>query len=872
MTTSDHLLSRKQWLHLLRVGLTTEAWDFVRQAADAYLQHVPNDLTVQLLQAEALLGMGDTEAAYRLAAEVALRDPEDAHAHDLCRRALPPSADERQRVAIAGALVALRGEAIEIPAPAWGQAVQRAYHALQNGHPEAAQAFLLPALPGHGDIPLLAVAHLQVMWALGDWAATLHLARTYHLRWPRTLAIGLILAHHLAESGQEAESVAMLHALAVADPAAQVARRLFGSDFPYRALWAPALSAPLEIPLPAAVAAALGKNRLPTASPPHRPRAAKSHRPASPPPSAPQPPLAAQKAATANTPSPRVEGSPPSTAVAEAAPPRHAVGAGKASVPSQGQHPTSRRRAAHRLKSDHLATTEGRFPVYVVLSTRRGLENRYGQETTRILVQHMEQLAAAVEKPRAWEALVLLADDTASAHRHGVKPVPANDPWAIKKQLAALDQALKRKGSMIGALLIVGGEEVVPFHRLPNPIEDDDDVVPSDNPYGSLDENYFAPTWPVGRLPGSADGDPTLLLAALRRLAADHRARHPRLPWHRRWWYWLRTHLPFIGRNAFKSLGYTAAVWEKAARDVFRTIGSPKTMLTSPPIHAESLGALPRAQAAYFNLHGLADTAAWYGQRPPTAPDDTPDYPVALRPEDIPPKQRTPRVVFSEACYGAHIHGKTPQTALALRFLYAGTHAFIGSTVTAYGTVTPPLSGADLLAHFFWQRLKLGIPAGEALRQAKYLYARQTHERFGFLDGEDQKTLISFVLYGDPLYRLENVPAVIGKSVLRPKRSLAVKAAEEHTTADQNSIPPRMSKQVQRLMQTYLPGNGGIAMLLAEERVAAQAKGNEPSKQRVARKVVVVSKQIPTGSITHRHFMRVSMDKRGKVIKVSVSR
>ena len=862
-TLSSHPLSRQQWLSLLRAGLGAQAWNFVRQAADVYLQHVPHDLTVQLLRAEALLGLGQAEEAYRLAAAVALRDPEDRRAHDLCWRALPPEADEHQRARVAGALVALGAGASDMPTSAWGQAVYQAYHALQNGHPGAAQEILLPVLPGHNDIPLLAVAHLRLVWASGDWVATLHLARAYHRRWPHTLAIGLILAHHLAESGQETESVAMLHAIAVEDPAAQVAQRLFGSNFPYRALWAPVLAAPLDMPLPAKVAAALGKNRLPSNASPRHSTGTKAH-PAAASPAASQPMSTTKSAsATATTSGPAERVAKASNESVTSPLPQRAHAAARR---------RKRRRASRRLKATNLSATEGRFPVYVVLSTRHGLETLYGQETAQILIRQMGQLATAVEKPREWGALVLLADDAASAHRHGVKPVPPGDPWAIKKQLAALDAALKRKGSMIGALLIVGGEKVVPFHRLPNPIEDDDDVVPSDNPYGSLDENYFAPTWPVGRLPGSADGDPTLLLAALRRLTAEHHSRRPHRRWHRRWWQWLRAHLPFIGRNAFKSIGYTAAVWEKAARDVFRTIGSPKTMLSSPPLQAESLGVLPRAQAAYFNLHGLADAAAWYGQRLPTSADDTPDYPVALRPEDIPPQQRTPRVVFSEACYGAHIRDKTPQTAIALRFLYAGTHAFIGSTVTAYGTVTPPLSGADLLAYHFWQRLKTGVPAGEALRQAKYLYARQTHERFGFLDGEDQKTLISFVLYGDPLYRLENAPTLVGKRVLRPKGSLALNAAEEHTAADANSIPPRMSKQVQQLVKTYLPGNGGIGMLLAEERVGGQTKGKGQSSHRLARKIVVVSKHIPTGTLTHHHFMRVSIDKRGKVVKVTVSR
>ena len=77
----------------------------------------------------------------------------------------------------------------------------------------------------------------------------------------------------------------------------------------------------------------------------------------------------------------------------------------------------------------------------------------------------------------------------------------------MKLSLADLDQALAKKGQMIGALVIVGGPDIVPFHHLPNPTDDIDKDVPSDNPYATLDSNYFVPEWPVGRIPGEAGKD-----------------------------------------------------------------------------------------------------------------------------------------------------------------------------------------------------------------------------------------------------------------------------------------------------------------------------------------------------------------------------
>ena len=877
MTSSHHTLSRSQWLHLLRTGIGTGAWDFVRDAADAYLRVVPNDMEIRLLKAEALLHKGFSAQAQEIAEAVALADPEDVYAQTLRWQTLPADAPAQQRESILGALAALKHLPDGAVAPNWGPTLAKAYEALHNSDLETAQQLLFSTLPGNDHIPLLAVVHLRLVHLLGDWAATLHLARTYHQRWPQTLAIRLILAHHLAESGQETQSVALLHTIALEDPAGQVLHRIFGHSHPYRALWTSTLEAPLEIPLPASVATALGKNRLPF-------QPASSNKAVRTPPP-PPPPASSPKVA----PTPPEAAPAPSAGKENAAPQPASHSAAAPTKPSAAQQPQPRRKrrsrarsrknlsqaekmlskAARRLKLNHLAQADGRFPVYVLLSTRQGLKARYGEETAKIIIEHMQQVAKAVASSPAWDAIVLLADDPASAHAHHVRPVSANDPWGIKKQLASLDQALASQGSMIGALLIVGGHEVVPFHQLPNPVEDDDDVVPSDNPYGAIDENYLAPTWSVGRLPGSADGDAGILLGALRRMAENHRSQQRQQPWYRRWWQWTVSRY-WLARQRTFSMGYTAAVWEKASRAVFGEIGSENALLASPPLNAEVLGALPRTRLAYFNLHGLAESASWYGQRN-TTDEDAPAYPVALRPEDIPARGHAPQVVFSEACYGAHIDEKTPNTALCLRFLYAGTYAFVGSTVTAYGAVEPPLAGADLLGHLFWQRLKAGLPAGEALRQAKYLYAQTIHQRHGFLDADDHKTLISFVLYGDPLHRIFATTTSTAKGILRPKHSPAVHAVKERVSEEANALPPHVSKQIKALVQTCLPGANGVKMLMTEETpVSSQSKSSKG--KRLTRKVVVVSKATQTGALKHRHFMRVTMDAKGKVLKVTLSR
>jgi len=133
-------------------------------------------------------------------------------------------------------------------------------------------------------------------------------------------------------------------------------------------------------------------------------------------------------------------------------------------------------------------------------------------------------------------------------------------------------------------------------------------------------------------------------------------------------------------------------------------------------VDADALPAegLAPARLSYFNLHGIEDGPEWYGQRSAGDPGSAPEYPVALRPSDVVNSGRAPLVVFSEACYGANVLGKTVADALCLRFLDSGTRALVGSTKIAYGSVGTPLIGADLLGQFFWRNVNSALPVGEA--------------------------------------------------------------------------------------------------------------------------------------------------------------
>ncbi len=455
----------------------------------------------------------------------------------------------------------------------------------------------------------------------------------------------------------------------------------------------------------------------------------------------------------------------------------------------------------------------------------------------------------------------------------------AGNAWQVKQLLQQLDEALAKRNEMVGAVLIVGGHDIIPFHLLPNPADDDDKDVPSDNPYATRDENYYVPEWPVGRIPTPADADLEFLLHLLGTIGRPESK--PSTNWLARLARWVYgVFHPLVVRFGH-SFGYTAGIWRQASLGVFRTIGQPKAMLVSPPTSAANLPteglAFPRL--SYFNLHGLEDTAEWYGQRAPEKDDAETEFPVALSPNQVTNSGRAPAVVFTEACYGANTFGKNTETALAMKFLASGTRSLAGSTKISYGAAAAPLIAADLLARQFWTNVTRGIPTGEALRLAKLSFAQEMHDRQGYLDGEDQKTLISFIHLGDPMYG----PALAdggtqAKTPMRRKSHPQLPAVllTSKLNDEATSATPEVEMGLKRALSQYLPGMGQAPLRYYQahpERMGSgAAKPHATAATRQPAWVVSLARTSSAHGAPHTQYARVSLDASGRLLKLVVSR
>lgn len=941
-------LSRELYLRLSGIAAQQGYTRFARQICLSWLAAFPGDLPASLMYAQLLQSEGHAEHALPILTRLCQTDPEDLGAAQTRHQAVQKvtsqakgrptgrsRSNHRPQVTANEALSAVlalgdpmspdshskSGAPIqEDTLTLWSQQVRQARLLLEKNSDnlgdstglDKAEESLRPALANIQATALVGITHLRLLKAKGAPKESLRtLAEFYRKHWPDCLQFDLFLAEALIEIGQAGEAVSLLHKAAARDITGQVAERLWGVNHAYRALWPERIELTLDIPIPASIAAAMGWNQLPVGTL-----------------------IQAEEVDEIEVPVDRINPKgmpelPPQIDISQVdfskedpeipeTLPRPVFSALPETLRSVQ---AELERVAERLHKPELARSDGRYPVYVVMTTRRGLANQYGAKA-ELLHEELRNLVKAVQSRRDWRAILFYADEGLPPNVRAARP---SDPWSLKLSLVDLDAHLRRRGEMIGAVLIVGGPDVVPFHRLPNPVDDVDDDVPSDNPYATRDENYFIPEWPVGRLPAGSSEDPSLLGAMIKTLADRHtavagRKRRTRRNWLVTLFDWLFRRLgPSTGsKHKMPSFGYSAAIWKQTSQMVFRPIGESRALRISPPLAASGLGSspLPSGRLAYFNLHGLVDAVEWYGQSEignikteeteglNSSMADPIEYPVALRPQDIINSGHAPEVVFSEACYGAHILGKRIEEALALKFLQAGSQAVAGSTCTAYGSINTPLTAADFLGHAFWNELKQGSSAGEALRRAKVSLAREMHHRQGYLDGEDQKTLISFVLYGDPLAQpLGNPiqpkgmshPAVIRS--LKPPRGVKTICDRARQEDIENPVPGEVIEYVKGIVEQYLPGMKDAQVSLSHEHSNCIMAGHEcptgqlhlkPSGKNVvmlegstppvtedtltSRRIIVLSKEVNGSAHLHRHYARLTLDEQNHLVKLVVSR
>lgn len=295
--------------------------------------------------------------------------------------------------------------------------------------------------------------------------------------------------------------------------------------------------------------------------------------------------------------------------------------------------------------------------------------------------------------------------------------IEKNDFISVQCEFKKINELLQEFERFGDHFILVGGDDLIPFGRVKNPCMDGDEKVLTDNIYSSTDKDILLPERIISRIPDGSD------LGFLHYIIEN-------------------LGNPFNGKKPF---GYTAKVWTNASKEVFSVING-KEILISPPYDHNSIKINRDSRYFYFNLHGSDQTPFWYGQ-------EGNRYPIALKPENL--KDVEDGISASEACYGAYIINKRVEDAISLTLLSKGIKAFVGSTTIAYGPSKPPSTEADLIVKLFFEEFLNGKTAGESFYLAKHKFFKKMIKTQGFLDEDDQKTLLQFVLYGDPTIKIK---------------------------------------------------------------------------------------------------------------------
>jgi hypothetical protein len=360
-------------------------------------------------------------------------------------------------------------------------------------------------------------------------------------------------------------------------------------------------------------------------------------------------------------------------------------------------------------------------------------EGKFGVTAKQNLETRLNQLVDFDAK-KGMSTKVVFVDDPASVAPFGIAATNLTTAQAIKGVVDAI--ATKAPQDYF---IAIGGHDIVPFFEYQNPVSGTTDkTVPSDNGYATSGANQLplVPDRSFGRLPTSNDSKPDLL------------------------WNQLDEILSFKPPAA-NGGGYAiyADYWSQPSRNIANQLGIPETSQSlSPPIDVQpNPGSFPTAgllagQFHFFNLHGDLRNSPWTGQDG----KNLRAYPQACLPTLIPPGVRH-TIAACEACYGGDSYGtkavrRTVGTANCLAYLNQQAIGFCGSTTIAYGGTndSPGLWAADLLVLYFLQGIRAGKAMGTALRDAKIRVAQDAMQKNGAYDDLTKKTLLQFLLYGDP--------------------------------------------------------------------------------------------------------------------------
>ena len=863
-------INRNQIITLSNAAYQLEEYGEAKKVLVAWLHKYPNDLWIRYRLAIILYKLGEFENAIRLCELIVSEDPEFYEVWGLLAVLYPDMSPDRK-------LAEYRAKKLQGDDGKKDKGLKGLFgKGRKSGEDDI-------AIENDEFDILTAVSNARLLLNDDDRASGSRILNIYYRRWPKTIQFKLILGHILNQVGRDDEGMAIIQSAVNADVTGQVGKRIWPDANPYANLWVDPGLLQLEIDqmkLPVGVVRLAGLENLnflvdensydmtpnvPTVQFQQDEKA----RPANAAPAASAPEAEPQRSDTA-------------APVRESGKDQQIFGEEKMNIEETsiisgknglfGGKTFSRRSKSEKLPIGEYVyrlkaqDADNRKPVYVIISSVSGLNRKYGANNKDFINNEMHAVADAISNRKGWSAQVYYPDEYATVGAGGATS------QQIHQSLVKLDEQLKEKGQMIGALLIVGGDDVVPFFSLKNPTGDSDTTVPSDAPYGAVDSaRCYEMQWPVGRIPGDGSKDPGLLLEQLRNIQDYHILRYSSQKTDD------KQKKAAKAKKTGKCFGYTCAAWITPSTIVYKTIADSSTLSVCPATTSSNfpLSAFDSCDFGYFTLHGIKGQPNWYGQKKNGDTSAGPRIPTALEISNVSNIRNTPKVVFAECCYGAETPKRNESNCMSLHFLGKATRVFVGSTTIAYGALNADLTAADLLGYLFWKHLLTGISCGEAFRRAKKNLATEMEQKNGGLDAEIQKTLISFVFYGDPLYSVDE-NADINDIMQRSKNARAYELLGEESNYE-NTLDPDMSSDIYKKVKSAYKINTAAneysqCMIKKQMNYNLTGRYAAHALPEHSNYVITYIKDTQVGTYLDRSIIRVTVRDDGVIQKVSFSR
>jgi hypothetical protein len=189
-----------------------------------------------------------------------------------------------------------------------------------------------------------------------------------------------------------------------------------------------------------------------------------------------------------------------------------------------------------------------------------------------------------------------------------------------------------------------------------------------------------------------------------------------------------------------------------------------------------------------------------------------------------------------------------------------------------------------MLGRYFWIGLQQGMSAGQALQWAKLSFANDMLNRQGYLDAEDQKTLLSFNLLGDPTLSSSATATSweeISSAALLAKAPMW-SCRNGGCSPQPAEVSPELVGTVQAFVAKALPWLASHEIRAARQVVCTGRCNGDGSHgnatphgpaPKVERTVFTVAGLAGGPNEKHLHqVVKLTVDARGSIVKMAVSR